>query len=309
MQKEQQGVRWVFTINNFSYEEEEIIRNLDQNPNVKYVIAEEEHLDQGTPHIQGYLHMKSKTRRRQIERILGGRAYVDLAKGTEDENIKYCQKENQVIIEYGNPTNHKGRTLTSIKTNEEAKEMLKAMRELNEDEFESTHTKYFLMHKNQYRDFRHEYLVKNQKIWDGSLKKKNIWIWGPPGTGKSRCARMGLDIWKVYSKSYNKWWNGFDAENHKRVIIDDWPNLEGGGSMLCQHLKIWGDRYPFTAEIKGGHIAIEPDYQLVITSNYKIDDCFATAEDKEAIKRRFSELEWKGNEGTLDPFLVLDIDE
>ena len=58
-----------------------------------------------------------------------------------------------------------------------------------------------------------------------------------------------------------------------------------------------------------GHVAVEPKFQLVITSNYKIEDCFGSNEDKEAIRRRFSEVEWHGTEGTLDPYLVLQIDE
>ena len=152
MKKEAQGVRWVFTINNFTYEEEELIRNMNQNPNVKFIIAEEEHLEEGavcvcegTPHIQGYLHLKARARRRQVEMMLGGRAFVEVARGTEEENIKYCQKEEQVIINFGTPTNHAGRSITSIKTNEDAKEMIQAMRELNEEEFEAVHTKYFLM--------------------------------------------------------------------------------------------------------------------------------------------------------------------
>lgn len=309
MIKEARGVRWVFTINNFTFEEEELIRKLAENRKVQFVIAEEEHLESGTPHIQGYIHLKERLRRKQMEQMLGGRAYVEIAKGTEQENIDYCRKEDQVIIEFGTPVNHKGHVLTSIKTDEDAKKILEDMRTLKEEDFEAIHTKYFLHHKNQVRDFRHEYLVKNQRIFEGNLKKKNLWIWGAPGTGKSRCARLGVELWKVYSKPYNKWWNGFDPECHHRVIIDDWPNLAGGGGILCQHLKIWADRYPFTAEIKGGHIAVQPDFQLIITSNFKIEDCFGSEEDKEAIRRRFTEIMWLGTEGTLDPYLILQIDE
>ena len=57
-------------------------------------------------------------------------------------------------------------------------------------------------------------------------------------------------------------------------------------------MKIWGDRYPFVGECKGSHQMIEPGrFFLIITSNYAIDDCFQTEEDKEAIHRRFRELE------------------
>ena len=63
------------------------------------------------------------------------------------------------------------------------------------------------------------------------------------------------------------------------------------GNCLAQHIKRWADRYPFTAEIKGAHSAISPnDYELVVTSNYRIEECFKEPEDVAAIKRRFKEL-------------------
>ena len=38
------------------------------------------------------------------------------------------------------------------------------------------------------------------------------------------------------------------TETTKRLIIDDWPAVDDGGKVLPQHLRIWGDRYLFTAE-------------------------------------------------------------
>ena len=42
--------RWVFTINNFTYEEQCLVENLETDTRTKYIIAEMEHLDTGTPH-------------------------------------------------------------------------------------------------------------------------------------------------------------------------------------------------------------------------------------------------------------------
>ena len=309
MQRAERAARWVFTINNFTVEEEDLVRNLGNNPDVKYIIAEEEHLEEGTPHIQGYIHMKDRKRRNQIETLLGGRAFIEVARGSEEENVRYCSKEDQIIIEAGERSSRGRRPITTVKTNEDAAEIIKAMREMDEDEFEATYPKYYLTHKSLYNEFRHEHLVKMQKTWDGSLKQKNLWIWGRPGTGKSRVARTGLENWMIFSKPFNKWWNGYMPLTTKRVVIDDWPSKENGGNMLVQHLKIWGDRYPFTGETKGSHIAIAPSFQLIITSNYCIDDCFITEEDKEAIHRRFTEYEWRGTEGVLDPYMIIEADE
>nr|QIV13138.1 replicase [Po-Circo-like virus] len=297
------AIRWCFTINNFTYEEEEAVRNLELNPEVDAVIAEEEHLDEGTPHIQGYLRLKTKKDMTVIQRWLGGRAHLEVAMGSEMDNIKYCTKEDQVIVEKLNEKLTK--KLKCKDKDEEARELIADMRSLNESEFEAKYPKFYMYHQALYRQFRHEALVKQQETWDGELKQKNLWIWGPPGKGKSRAARIGLRPYEIFSKAYNKWWNGFVQEDTKRVVIDDWPSLEAGGNMLVQHLKIWADRYPFTAETKGGHLAVEPSYQFIITSNFSIDQCFGNPEDQEAIHRRFTEIHWTNMPGTLDPFTAL----
>lgn len=128
--------------------------------------------------------------------------------------------------------------------------------------------------------------VHEDKIYQGDLKFKNLWIYGPPGTGKSRM------VWdyareynlSIYVKLQNKWFDGF--RGHDIILIDD-----AGENMkaLASHLKNWADRYPFTAEVKGGTRRVNPTFNLVVTSNYAIEDLFNTV-DAEAIKRRFDVL-------------------
>lgn len=302
MSKRIQACRFVFTINDFTYEEEQAVINLSNQPGIAYAIAEEEHLEEGTPHIQGYVHFNYKKDRKNVEKMLGGRAYIEVARGSEIENIEYCKKENQVILEFGKPVDSAKSAL--LKKDEESAQIIKDMRELKEEEFEAKRPTYYKNHVNQVREFRHEWLIKNTTVYDGELKRKNIWIWGEPGVGKSRIARSGKELWKIFNKPWNKWWNGFMPDATERVVIDDWPAAPMG-DMLCQQLKVWGDRYPFTGEIKGAHVCISPTFQLIVTSNYCIDDCFTKSEDRDAIKRRFTEWLMLGGE-TLDDMLQLD---
>lgn len=276
-------------------------------PLCKLIICEREIGKQGTPHLQGYLELDKKMEANALKRKLGNRAHLEISLGSRIKNIQYCSKEgdNNIIIKKI-PAQIRDISQESLDRIQKVAQILKDIKEMSPEEFAANHPGFYLNHKAKYLDHRHEALVQTHKTFDGDLKAKNFWISGAPGVGKSRLARQGLQHFEMYNKPFNKWWNGFNPEITKRVIIDDWPDVDHGGDMLVQHLKIWADRYPFTAEVKGSHHAIMPNFQLVITSNYSIDECFKNEKDREAIKRRITEHTMFGD-NSLDAHLQLPI--
>jgi hypothetical protein len=124
------------------------------------------------------------------------------------------------------------------------------------------------------------------------LLKKNFYIWGHAGTGKTYHARkMAGSL--PYSKAQNKWWDGFSEKNTGIVFNDISPMM----GFNWQTVLDAGDIYPFTAEVKNGSCTICPTaIPVLITSNYSPEEIMAGQNESrlQALKRRFSvvKVEW-----------------
>lgn len=90
--------RWVFTLNNPTPEEVVNLNNL--GPQVEYLVFGNEVGENGTPHLQGYVHFKAAVRFTTAKNKLSPRVHLEVARGSPEEAATYCKKDGN-FQEYG----------------------------------------------------------------------------------------------------------------------------------------------------------------------------------------------------------------
>jgi len=256
---------WCFTINNPVPSDESELEYAKLQ--CEYFIYGREVGESGTPHLQGYIRFKHARSLRGVKSLLT-RAHLESQKGSCAQAISYCKKDGD-WTEFGEcPAATSGLT-----TKERWKWLIERAEcgdmESIKDEEPGMYIRYFEKLRS---------LQRREPIILGNLEHE--WWYGESGTGKSR------ELWRVYplhfQKELNKWWCGYGGEDV--VAIEEWsPKNECTASFL----KIWADRYPFTAQIKGGSLQKIRPKKIIVLSNYTIDQCFPNVEDSGPIKRRF----------------------
>lgn len=253
------STKWCFTLNNYTEDDEKAIQEWD----VKYLVyGREVAPNTGTKHLQGYSVFKKNHRLTAVKK-LNGSAHWEVARGSHQQNRDYCTKDGD-FFETGELPLERG--ASEKRRWEEARESAK------KGLYDEVPADIFFKYYRTMKEIRKDFMDKPNDADDVT----GIWYVGEPGVGKSRTAREQYP--GAYMKMQNKWWDGYQGEEY--VILDDLDSKE-----LGHHLKIWGDRYSFLAETKGGALHIRPK-KIVVTSNYYPKDLWE-GQMLEAIQRRY----------------------
>lgn len=259
-----------FTFTHNNYQDTSLEDGLD----CRYIVYGKEVGASGTPHLQGTVVFPSQRTLSSVIKKLPG-CHVEVCKALQ-ASIAYCKKEGD-WTERGSPpmsSKEKGEC-------EEARWMGYRLA-AEAGDFDKIPEK-IRFEKPRLLEFHRTQALKRRKLEDTTTQ--HLWYWGESGSGKSRKARS--DHPGAYLKACNKWWDGY--LDHPVVLIEDFDKRH---DVLVHHIKIWGDRYPFPAEIKGGQLDIRPEL-VIITSNYHPRDIWTDPSDLEPIMRRFKTIEFK----------------
>lgn len=237
-------------------------------------------------HLQGFVFLKNRWDITRLKRDLDPQAHYEGARGTVEHNIKYCSKDGKFTEHGERPAEQHEEGNKTHK-----RKWAAARRNAAVGNFGDIPDDIYCKYRKNMHDINHyaqsQIYNSQERLPDGF--PVGIWIHGDSGVGKSYLARkLAEDIQEpFYEKNTTKWWCNYNSE--RVVIIDDIDY--SGGKSLSNRLKIWGDVYPFMAELKGSSRKIRPLF-VIVTSQYTVDELFeADPKLSQALNRRFDHWE------------------
>lgn len=269
MSQDNRYVGWVFTVNNPTDDDRAELKKLQVAQVYKYIVCGNEVGADGTPHYQGYIQLKLKKSLSGVKALLT-RAHWESQRGTFTQAIEYCKKDGDFFEDGVPPMDQATKGKRGREYWEQQKDLAKKGR------LDDVDPQLFVTSYRSLVAIAKDFAPMPEPLTDTC----GHWYYGPTGLGKSHAARV--DFPNFYLKMCNKWWDGYQSEDS--VIIED---FDKNHALLGYFLKIWADKFPFPAEVKGGKINIRPK-NIIVTSNYSPDEIWGNDPHTiDPIRRRF----------------------
>lgn len=185
-----------------------------------------------------------------LRKVLGN-AHFEVARGTREDNISYCTKDDPDAVEFGD--RHAGGQGTRndlLVLRDALKRKASDVDLLDDDETAPQFFKY------------QGGLKAAREAYDVPAPREDIKValfYGAPGTGKSHLAREIFP--DAYWKDNTKWWPGYTGQSS--IVWDEF----GGWSCAPSEFNKVFDKYPHYVEVKGGTAPLRAD-QFIIISNF-----------------------------------------
>lgn len=124
--RQSRAKRWVFTLNNYTDEDQQRLRSIFPSDSVDYLVFGREIGETGTPHLQGYIHFRFRQYLAQAKAVVSQRAHLEVSRGNPTQAADYCKKDGD-FEEFGVLPNGQG-SRTDLK---EAQEWVRSFVEEN----------------------------------------------------------------------------------------------------------------------------------------------------------------------------------
>lgn len=248
---------------------------LERLSGVRYcIIGKEVAPTTGRKHYQGFIQFTHQRLLTQIQKILECHCEPMHKNSTPYKNYEYCMKDGDIWYEFGTKPVPAGEGEISAWTEAYAAAVTGDYEVIRPD----IRVRYYNVLQRIHAD------SAPAPVPLDTTEPVGIWIYGPPGSGKTRYTFEHFP--GHYKKGKTKWWCWYQ---HQPVVViqDITPKfVRENYDMILE----WADVWPFPAEFKGGNFphGIRPQ-QIVFTSNWSLDevcDCFEDHQ-RAALKRRF----------------------
>lgn len=254
---------WCFTLNNWTHEEFETIKQLKCN---YLIVGRETAPTTGTPHLQGFIYFKNSVTGLRMRKHIP-RAFFVEQRGTHEQASDYCMKEDEDYFEKGELPE------------QGARNDLKEVKQIIAD---GGNMRKAVMEATSYQSVRMAEIILKYHEKTRDWKPEVKWFYGPTGTGKTRQAFEELPDAYV-TMEHGKWWEGYDG--HENVIIDDMRQTFMSYASFLRLI----DRYAFRVECKGGSRQFLAK-KIIITSPFHPNDIYDIGEDKQQLLRRIDDI-------------------
>lgn len=221
--------RWSFTVNNPGDWRPEFDAD-----HMCYLVSQLERGNrEGTEHIQGYVRFSTRVALRRAKTLLGrDDAHMELTRGTEEENKRYCTKEDTRVDgpwEHGTYDGEQGKQGRRSDLEGIAKKLKEG----------TSLTVIAQEHPGDFIRYHRGLEALADKVQPLPPKKRlvrTVWIWGESGTGKTHQAMMkysdpypvvpGRDPWGAYQNQKVVLFDEFDwtkwSLQEMNRLLDEW---------------------------------------------------------------------------------------
>lgn len=199
---------WSFTINNPTEDEITILDGIEVN----FIIYQIEQGTNNTPHIQGFVQLKTKLRMAGVKRLLCPRGHYEQSRGSPDSNIAYCSKEPRLRGPF-----RRGICQRPGQRNDLLSFTESIKKGANDAQLIENHLNEFYKFSRTIDRVRLAY--RAPRDWEMDVRV----YWGRSGSGKTRRAyqEAGDSVYFVSKGDTNQttWWDGYNGQSS--VILDD----------------------------------------------------------------------------------------